>query len=193
MSSSAVWAADSVEARRLARRAAVFGPSVWNEAYELVGRYEDVIYFGNGAPARETHPLDRLQEAAVKAWATAGDALDYGEVAGYGPLRELIARRMRNQGIEADPALIMVTSGSQQGIDYVARLMIDPGDTIIVEGPTYIGAMQAFDAYEPAYRTVPVDHEGMDVAELARLLDRMERAPKFIYTIPTSRIRPGSR
>lgn len=181
----AIWAASSIEARRLARRSSVFGPSVWNEAYELVASYDDVIYFGNGAPASETHPIQRLQEAAVTAWATAGDALDYGEVAGYAPLRELIARRMLNQGIVADPAQIMITSGSQQGIDYVARLMIDPGDMIVVEGPTYIGAMQAFDAYEPTYLTVPVDDDGMDVAALANSLDRMDRMPKFIYTIPT--------
>ena len=100
-------------------------------------------------------------------------------------MRELIARRMTAQGIPTDPDDLMITSGSQQGIDYVARLMIDPGDTIVVEGPTYIGAMQAFDAYEPRYLTIPVDDEGMDVAELARALDRVERMPKFIYTIPT--------
>lgn len=171
--------------RRLARRSVAFGPSVWNEAYEIVARYDDVIYFGNGAPAAELHPLERLQGAAVKAWSTALEALDYGEVAGYEPLRELISARMKAQGINADPANIMVTSGSQQGIDYVARLMIDPGDLIVVEGPTYIGAMQAFDAYEPSYMTVPVDDEGMDVAELARRLDRSSVQPKFIYTIPT--------
>jgi 2-aminoadipate transaminase len=177
--------ARTIEERRLARRAAVFGPSVWNEAFEIVDRFEDVIYFGNGAPAKEIHPIGRLQEAAAAAWSSALDALDYGEVAGYPPLRELIARRMAAQGISADPKNIMLTSGSQQGIDYVARLMIDPGDTIVVEGPTYIGAMQAFDAYEPTYITVPVDDDGMDVAELARRLDRAERKPKFIYTIPT--------
>jgi len=177
--------ARTITERRLAKRSAVFGPSVWNEAYELVARYEDVIYFGNGAPAREIHPIERLQAAAVTAWATALDALDYGEVAGYGPLRELIASRMAAQRITADPEHIIVTSGSQQGIDYVARLMLDPGDVVVVEGPTYIGAMQAFDAYEPSYATVPVDDEGMDVPALAAMLDRMETMPKFVYTIPT--------
>lgn len=177
--------ARTIEERRLARRAAVFGPSVWNEAWQIVDRFEDVIYFGNGAPAKEIHPIGRLQEAAATAWSTALDALDYGEVAGYPPLRELIATRMAAQGITADPKNIMLTSGSQQGIDYVARLMIDPGDAIVVEGPTYIGAMQAFDAYEPTYITAPIDDEGLDVAELARRLDRAEQRPKFIYTIPT--------
>ena len=187
MSAGEAWerTARTIKERRLAKRSAVFGPSVWNEAYELVARYEDVIYFGNGAPAREIHPIERLQSAAVTAWETALDALDYGEVAGYGPLRQLIASRMAAQGISADPDHIIVTSGSQQGIDYVARLMLDPGDLVAVEGPTYIGAMQAFDAYEPSYVTVPVDDEGMDVAALATMLDRMETMPKFVYTIPT--------
>jgi 2-aminoadipate transaminase len=174
-----------VEERRLARRAAVYGPSVWGEAGDLVHRYEDVIYFGNGAPAGELHPIARLQEAAATAWAGAADALDYGDSAGYAPLRSLIARRMADQGILADPRQIMVTNGSQQGIDYVARLMLDPGDSIVVEGPTYIGAMQAFDAYEPEYLVIPVDDQGMNVVELARVLDRAEKAPKFVYTIPT--------
>jgi 2-aminoadipate transaminase len=92
---------------------------------------------------------------------------------------------MKAQGIDADPATIMVTSGSQQGIDYVARLLIDPGDTIVVEGPTYIGAMQAFDAYEPTYLVVPVDSDGMDIDALEAVLDRAETPPKFVYTIPT--------
>jgi 2-aminoadipate transaminase len=92
---------------------------------------------------------------------------------------------MAAQGIVADPNHLMITNGSQQGLDYTARLMLDPGDAVIVEGPTYIGALQAFDAYEPEYVVIPVDEQGMDVAELARVLDRMERAPKFVYTIPT--------
>lgn len=170
---------------RLARRAVAFAPSVWNEAFELVARYDDVIYFGNGAPASEIHPIERLQQAAAIAWAGALDALDYGEVAGYPPLRELIAQRMAEQGTPVDPNCIMVTSGSQQGIDYIARLMIDPGDVIVVEGPTYIGAMQAFDAYEPTYLTVPIDDDGLQVDVLARMLDQLDATPKFIYTIPT--------
>ncbi|MGI8474780.1 MAG: PLP-dependent aminotransferase family protein [Thermomicrobiales bacterium] len=169
----------------VARRSAVFGLSVWNEIDRLISRHPDVIYFGSGAPASELYPLARMQEAAQAAWANAGGALDYGEVEGYLPLRQLIARRMGAQGIRVDPAHLMMTTGSQQGIDHVAKLMLDPGDLIVVEGPTYIGAMQAFDPYEPTYLAVPVDGEGLDVAELARALDRAERAPKFIYTIPT--------
>ncbi len=176
----------TVVPRALARRSAVFGRSVWGAVDDVVQSFPDVIYFGNGAPAADLYPLERLQAGAQQAWAHAGDALDYGEVAGYLELRQLIADRMANQRAPGiDPDRIMVTSGSQQGIDFAAKLMLDPGDLIVVEGPTYIGAMQAFDAYEPEYLTVPVDDQGLDVAELARRLDRADRAPKFVYTIPT--------
>lgn len=173
-------------ARSLARRARFFGPSVWNDVAAIVKRNPDVIYFGSGAPARELYPLARLREAAATAWAEAGDALDYGDSAGHEPLRWLIAQRMAGQGVPGiDPDRIMVTSGSQQGIEYVAKLMTDPGDLIVVEAPTYIGAMQAFDPYEPDYLAVPVDDDGLDVGALAAMVQRAGRLPKVIYTIPT--------
>src|SRR5262249_4094827 len=80
---------------------------------------------------------------------------------------------------------VMITNGSQQGIDMVARLMLDPGDQIVVEGPVYIGAMQTFDAYEASYLVIPVDDHGLDVAALERLLDTTGARPKLIYTVPT--------
>src|SRR5687767_6751953 len=113
-----------------ARRARAFEASPWAEAWDLVSRHPDPIYFGNGAPARDAQPLDRLREAGARAWAEADGVLDYGEVEGYLPLRELIARRMAARGVAVDPAEIMITNGSQQGIDFVARLMLDPGDQI---------------------------------------------------------------
>jgi 2-aminoadipate transaminase len=168
-----------------ARRARAFEASPWAEAWDLVSRHPDPIYFGNGAPAREAQPLDRLREAGARAWAEADGILDYGEVEGYLPLRELIARRMAARGVAADPAEIMITNGSQQGIDFVARLMLDPGDQIVVEGPVYIGAMQTFDAYEAEYIIAPMDDEGLDVAALDRLLTATGARPKLIYTVPT--------
>src|SRR4051794_12068255 len=95
--------------RRLAKRAAGYGPSVWGEADELVGRYNDVIYFGSGAPASELYPLQRLEEAAAAAWSRATEELGYGYAAGYPPLRELIAARMAAQGIPVDPEHVMIT------------------------------------------------------------------------------------
>lgn len=169
----------------LARRARSFEVSPWSAAADLVAHHHDPIYFGSGAPAREAQPIARLQIAGAEAWAEAEGALDYGEVEGYRPLRELIAERMGMSGTTVDPDEIMITNGSQQGIDMVARLMFDPGDLVVIEGPAYIGAMQTFDAYEVDYLVAPVDDEGLDVATLERLLDRTDVTPKLIYTVPT--------
>jgi 2-aminoadipate transaminase len=168
-----------------ARRAKSFEASPWAAAWDLVSRHPDPIYFGNGAPAREAQPLDRLRQAGARAWAEADGVLDYGEVEGYLPLRALIAERMAARKVEVDPAEIMITNGSQQGIDFVARLMLDPGDQIVVEGPAYIGAMQTFDAYEASYLVAPVDDDGLDVAALDRLLAATGANPKLVYTVPT--------
>jgi 2-aminoadipate transaminase len=169
----------------LARRSRAFETSPWSAAADLVAQHPDPIYFGSGAPAREAQPIARLQIAGADAWAEAEGALDYGEVEGYRPLRELIAEGMAARGMSVDPDEIMITNGSQQGIDMVARLMLDPGDVVVLEGPAYIGAMQTFDAYEVEYLVAPVDDDGLDVAALERLLDQTGAKPKLIYTVPT--------
>jgi 2-aminoadipate transaminase len=169
----------------LARRSRAFEVSPWSAAADLVGRHPDPIYFGNGAPAVDAQPIERLQWAAERAWADVRGSLDYGELEGYLPLRELIAERMTRRGISAGVNDIMVTNGSQQGIDLIARLYLDPGDSIVVEGPTYIGAMQTFDAYEANYLTCSIDEQGLCVDELERILMTAEPVPKLIYTVPT--------
>lgn len=169
----------------LARRAHVFGQSVWAYVDSIVDSHPGIIYFGSGAPSDELYPKERLLHAAASIWAEPGNAFDYGELQGYEPLRELIATRMTRQGIAVGAAELMITTGSQQGIDHVAKLFLDPGDLLAVEAPTYIGALQAFDPYEPDYLAVPIDDDGLDVAELARAIDRAGRVPKFLYTAPT--------
>jgi 2-aminoadipate transaminase len=175
--------------KRLARRVPAFQSSVWETVDRLVsGGAEDTIYFGNGTPSREVIPLERLQAASQIAWREVMEtpsALDYGDAAGHPPLRELIARRMGALGIEAAAADIILTNGSQQGIDYLCRLMLDPGDTIVVEGPTYLGALQIFDAHEAKYLVAPMDEQGLDIDALIVLLDQSPVTPKLIYTIPT--------
>lgn len=175
--------------KRLARRAPAFQSSVWETVDRLVsGGAEDTIYFGNGTPSREVIPFERLQAASLIAWQEVMDtpgALDYGDAAGHVPLRELIAKRMGALGIEATPDNIILTNGSQQGIDYLCRLMLDPGDTIVVEGPTYLGALQIFDSHEVRYITAPMDEHGLDIDALIVLLDQSGVTPKLIYTIPT--------
>lgn len=175
-----------------ASRSRAFESSPWSEATDLIADRPDAIYFGDGAPAAEVQPFARLQEAAARAWTEAPGNLGYGELQGYGPLRELISDRMRVRGIEAGPERIMITNGSQQGIDLIARLMLDAGDPILVEGPTYIGAMQTFDAYEVEYIVIPVDEEGIDVDQLEARLETLERKPKLLYTIPAFQNPAGS-
>src|SRR5207247_8804191 len=90
---------------------------------------------------------------------------------------------MAEEGIEADPDHVLVTDGAQQALDLVAKIFIDPGDTVAVEGPSYVGALSAFSAYEPSFLTIPIDDEGMIVDELEEALVRGAR-PKFLYTVP---------
>ncbi len=170
---------------QMARRSAAFQISPWSEAADLLGGHADPIYFGNGAPSVETQPIERMQWAADVAWAEAAGVLDYGDLAGYAPLRELIANRMVFRGISAQSEHIIVTNGSQQGIDLIAKLMLDPGDSIVVEGPTYIGAMQTFDAYEARYLTCPVDECGLRADVLEEILRSTHPTPKLMYLMPT--------
>ncbi len=173
----------------LARRARAFGPSLWAEVGAYLDRHPDPVFFGSGAPAPELTPLDRLRAAAAEVWADAAGNLGYAEATGYEPLRQLVAARMADRGAAVDPAQVLITNGSQQGIDLVARLLLDPGDAVVVEGPTYLGALTVFEAAEATYVVVPMDDEGLDVAALgSALADRAARglpAPKLLYTVPT--------
>ena len=118
---------------RLARRAPAFQQSVWETVDRLVaGAGPDTIYFGNGTPSRELIPFDEMRIANQKAWddirETPG-ALDYGDAPGYPPLRDLIGRRMAHVGVMADRSNILLTNGSQQAIDYLCRLVLEPSAT----------------------------------------------------------------
>jgi len=173
-----------VEAR-FARRAASFRPSLWGEVTDLLDRHPDPIFFGNGAPAAELMPVERLQAMASRVWGEVPGRLGYAEPNGYGPLRALIAERMADRDMLVGINQVLVTNGSQQGIDLVGRLMLDPGDGVVVEGPTYLGAIQAFDGYEATYHVVPMDDEGLDPDALEATLAGAARPPKLLYTIPT--------
>jgi len=170
---------------RLARRSASYADSPWAAIDPHLSAHPDLIYFGSGAPAAELYPMARFAWAAGEVWERLDPReLDYGELAGYPPLRELIVKRMVGLGIDAGDE-VMITSGSQQGIDFVAKLFLDPGDVVVVEAPTYIGALQALDGYEPDYWSVPMDDEGIDVREIRRRIATTGRVPKLAYVIPT--------
>lgn len=167
----------------VAGRASKLAPSPFSDLDGIRG-VDDLIFFAGGTPPLEKLPIARLRQASADAWENAAGHLYYGESQGHEPLRRLIAERMSARGAETDPEHVMVTNGSQQGLDLIARTLFDPGDVVVVEGPTYFGALQAFDAYEVTYRTAPVDDDGLIPDELERLLQDEPR-PKAIYSVPT--------
>lgn len=167
----------------VAKRAGKLAPSAFGDL-DGIGDVSKLIFFSGGTPPTDQLPISRLRQAISDAWEEAQGILYYGESQGHQPLREAIAGRMASRGADVMPDQIMITNGSQQGLDLIARTLFDPGDTVVVEGPTYFGAMQAFDAYEVSYVTAPVDDNGLVPESLEPLLAATPR-PKAIYTVPT--------
>jgi 2-aminoadipate transaminase len=142
----------------------------------------EVISFAGGLPANDVFPLARFAQACrdvLERNATA--ALQYGETEGYEPLRDMIARRISRYGIKAQIENVLITSGSQQALDLLGKLFINPGDRILVEAPTYLGALQAFSIYGADYVSVPCDKDGLRTDLLEAPL---RNAPKFMYVLP---------
>ncbi len=142
----------------------------------------DVISFAGGMPAPEIFPIDEFAEASVRVLRDHGqEALQYGTTDGYLPLREMIARHTNKYGINVTADNIMITNGSQQALDLIGKIFINPGDRILVETPTYLGALQAWATYNAQFITVPSDQDGIQV----ELLEKALRAgPKFMYVLP---------
>jgi 2-aminoadipate transaminase len=148
-----------------------------------VSSQPDVISFAGGMPAPELFPLEEVEQACVKVLKEHGfSALQYSLSEGYVPLREFIVQKMARYGIVASVDNVLITTGSQQGLDLVAKVLVDPGDVIIVEAPTFVGALQSFTAYEASYASVSLDDEGMMVDVLQQKI--VETHPKFMYVLP---------
>lgn len=142
----------------------------------------NIISFGGGMPAPDVFPVEAFREACDRVLADFGPtALQYGPTDGYLPLREQIARHSARYGICVTPDNILITSGSQQALDLLGSIFINPGDHILVESPTYLGALQAWNAYGAEYVTVPSDEHGMRTDALEEAL---RYGPKFIYVLP---------
>ncbi|MEK3720696.1 aminotransferase-like domain-containing protein [Paenibacillus sp. FSL H8-0034] len=169
---------------RFAKRMDQLKASEIREILKLTERPE-VISFAGGLPDPELFPIRELQQIAVKVLEENGkEALQYATTEGYRPLRDKIALRMnRTLGTAWTADNILITSGSQQGIDLAGKAFLDEGDVIFCESPSYLGAIQAFRAYGPEFVEVPTDHEGMDIDQLRELLQTTQRA-KLIYVIP---------
>ncbi|MCF6463550.1 aminotransferase-like domain-containing protein [Clostridium sp. Cult1] len=153
------------------------------ELLKLTQRPE-VISFAGGLPAPELFPVEELKRVAKEVLEENGTtALQYGPTEGYEPLRQKIVERMKKVNVDVAVDNILVTSGSQQGLDFAARIFINPGDVIICESPSYLGAINAFKAYEPKFVEVETDDEGMIMEYLEKALEENDNA-KFIYVIP---------
>jgi 2-aminoadipate transaminase len=167
----------------LAHRMADMPPSAVREILKVAER-PDILSFAGGLPAPELFPVDEIAAAHAEVLRLSGrSALQYSTTEGFGPLREWIAEHLRHRGIAARADELLITNGSQQGIDLVARVFLDPGDVVLVENPTYLAAIQAFAAYQVRLIAVPSDDEGMQVDRLPALI--AAHRPKLIYLVPS--------
>jgi len=163
----------------LARRAERLNPSTIRELLKLTER-PGIISLAGGLPSADTFPVAALREACAEVLELhPREALQYAASEGFGPLREWVAAELRAQGLAADAAQVLITSGSQQGLDLVAKVLLDPGSAVAVESPTYLGALQAFAPYEPMFAALEGDDEGPLPNALAR-----QRNARFAYLLP---------
>lgn len=170
--------------RQITRRTAGAEPEpIIRDLLEL-GSVPDVIPLSVGLPAPELLPVTAVRELQDRLLSERGaQALLHSPTEGIGPLRESLARLMADRGIACEADEVLVTTGSQQGLDLLARVLLDPGDPVVVEQPTFFGALEIFRNAQARLLPVPVDAEGMQVDALEELLGR--HRPKFIYTLPT--------
>lgn len=169
---------------RLAKRMDNLKASEIRELLKLA-EMPEIISFAGGMPAPELFPIKEMEFVTKKVLEDEGKlALQYGPTEGYKPLRKIIAeQRMTVSGVKVDESNILITSGSQQGLDFTGRIFLDKDDIVICESPSYLGAINAFKAYEPKFVEVPMDDDGMIIEELEKALEKHPNA-KFIYTIP---------
>ncbi len=168
-------------AHRYALRTHGMASSAIRELLKLT-QQPDLISFAGGLPAPEMFPIEKVKAAADTVLTEVGaQALQYSTTEGYNPLRELLVRHMARYGIKVGIDNIVITSGSQQALDLIGKLLINPGDRILTENPSYLGALQAFTAYQAQYVTVPIDDDGLQVAHLEAAL---RSGPKFMYILP---------
>ncbi len=144
----------------LARRAARLNPSTIREILKLT-ELPGIISLAGGLPAPESFPIEAMAEATARVLREQPrEALQYAASEGFGPLREWLAGELAGAGMKTDPARILITTGSQQGLDLVGKVLVDPGSRVAVEQPTYLGALQAFSPFEPEFQTLACDDDG---------------------------------
>ncbi len=169
---------------KFANRMSLLTGSEIRELLKLTSQ-PDIISFAGGMPAPELFPVEGVKEAAIQTLNERGQAaLQYASTEGDPALRKHIVARMEaKNGVKTDADHILVTSGSQQGLDFSARVFLNPGDVVLLESPSYLGAVNAFKACEPKFIDIPTDDNGMIMEELEKVLASTENI-KMIYVIP---------
>ncbi len=170
-----------------AERTKVMKSSAMRDLMALTER-EDVISLAGGLPDTSTFPPDSYASLmSTVAAESCARALQYGPTEGLSQIKRCIVEVMRAEGLDLDPDEVLVTTGGQQVIDLVCKTLLDPGDVVVAEAPTYPGAVPTFCAYQADVVQVTMDRDGMRIDELEQTLDELEqtgRRPKFIYTVP---------
>jgi 2-aminoadipate transaminase len=166
-----------------ARRASGMTASEVRALFSVASR-PDVVSLAGGMPYVQALPTEHVLEVVESVLVERADvALQYGGGQGSPVLRERLAMLMAEEDTSADPEDLVVTTGAQQALDLVGKVLLDPGDVVAVEAPAYVGALSAFSVYEPRFLQVDLDDDGMIVEQLEEALLRGER-PKFVYTVP---------
>jgi 2-aminoadipate transaminase len=172
-----------------ARRAARMNPSVIREILKVTEQ-PGIISLAGGLPSPDSFPVEAMREATTRvlrdappgesqSGSPARQALQYAASEGYAPLREWVAEHMAGHGVAVNANQVLITTGSQQGLDLVGKVLIDPGSHVAVEAPTYLGALQAFAPYEPEVVVVPCDDDGPLPASL-----HIAKGSRFLYMLP---------
>jgi 2-aminoadipate transaminase len=168
----------------LAQRAEKMNPSVIREILKVT-ELPGIISFAGGLPSPLTFPIDAMREASERVLSQDGKAaLQYAASEGYAPLREWVAQDLLKQGMNISPDQVLITTGSQQGLDLVAKILIDAGSRILVETPTYLGALQAFTPMEPTVVSVNSDEHGVDTSDLKSKVGTGADKARFVYLLP---------
>ncbi|HMF27344.1 MAG TPA: PLP-dependent aminotransferase family protein, partial [Candidatus Cybelea sp.] len=151
-----------------------------------VTQQPDVISFGGGLPAPELFPTEAIATATQRVMKRVGAAaLQYSVTEGIPEMRTWVAERLtRRFGVIFSAEAVQIVNGSQQGLDLVGKIFLDPGDHVVLEDPSYLGAIQAFDAYQTRYLTVETDEDGLIPGSLERVLEHADPFPKFLYLVP---------
>ena len=165
-----------------AKRMDSLQPSTIREILK-VALQPEMISFAGGLPAPELFPVAAIDAACRLVLAEEGtQALQYGPSEGYPPLRQYLVEEMHARGVPCAVENILITNGSQQGLDLLAKVFLDPGDAVLTESPTYLAAIQAFQSYEARFVPVPTDDHGLIPEALPALIEQYR--PKFLYLIP---------